>query len=457
MTRIGSAIRGFTGSLAGRIALFLIVGMSVAAFGALLAADQARRVDIERVQTYRVADSAVDVINRLQRDPRGTEWRLTHDGLIGAQLITRPLETPHGADTALDTLVAARIGSGIRASLTPVPVSVCMSSDPFWTRPRAAGFSLPAWPECWMLHLRKPGEDGRLIRIDLPRLPTPPSTLASPIFLTLVFIGIVLLSIAAAALVTVPLRRLSAASEAFARSIDAEPVPEGGPADVRKALSTFNVMQERVREGLRERTHILASISHDLQTPLTRLRLRLEQVEDTELRDRLIADLSMTLGMVKRGLDLARSSESAEPWSTVDLDSLLSSMAEDAAEFGQDVRFAGGCGAYVRVKPDALARCLTNLIDNAVKYAGSAEISCRAKSQDIWIEVRDHGPGIPPEQLGRIFSPFFRGQRHDEKDGGTGIGLTIAKAQAAIVGGDLFIANAPAGGILATLRLPRAR
>jgi signal transduction histidine kinase len=294
--------------------------------------------------------------------------------------------------------------------LASVPSTICTANDPFWVRPRAAGFKVPPTRDCWLLSVDRAPADRLYFAIDLPRLPTPPSSITSPLFLVLILAASGLLSLIVARLATAPLRQLAKASQAFARSVDAEPVPETGPADVRRALATFNLMQERVREGLRERTRILAAISHDLQTPLTRLRLRLEQVEDEPLRERLVADLSTTLAMVKRGLDLARSSESAEALSTIDLDSMLSSMAEDAAEFDQDVRFLTGCGARVRVKSDALSRCLTNLIDNAVKYAGGAEIDCRKVGGEVVIEIRDHCPGMPAELIDRAFAPFVRGQ-----------------------------------------------
>ncbi len=192
--------------------------------------------------------------------------------------------------------------------------------------------------------------------------------------------------------------------------MDGDQIDETGPREVRAALATFNVMQKRVRDGFQNRTQLLASISHDLQTPLTRLRLRLEQVTDEKLRQKLISDLATTQSLVREGLDLARSTESGEAWSVVDLDSLVASIAEDAAEFGATVSFSGGCGRNVRVKPNALGRCLNNLIDNAVRYGGDAEVSCHADDERVVISVRDHGPGLSPECIERMFEPFVRGE-----------------------------------------------
>lgn len=452
MTRWVRAMRDFAGSLAGRIAAILAIGICCAAVAALLVAERARQADFRRAQADRVVASATDVIGRLQRAPAEALLSLQSERLIGAHLIPSTTRVNARQTPYLTDLLTQRVTDSLRPTIAQAASSVCMSNDAFWSRPRAAGFSAPWPPDCWLLEVDQPG--GRIrVAIDLPLLPTPPSSTTEPVFLLMILAASVILSIIVARLATTPLRRLSAASDAFARSIDAEPVVEAGPRDVRHALKTFNVMQARVREGLRERTRILAAISHDLQTPLTRLRLRLEQVEDQVLKERLIHDLSATLVMVKRGLDLARSGESTEEWSNVDLDSLLSSMADDAAEFGQSVTFGAGCGAHVRVRPDSLTRCLSNLIDNAVRYGGDAELNCRREGRDVIVTVRDHGPGIPPALLERAFDPFVRGETLRSSGDGSGIGLTIAQAQAKAIGAQLSLTNVGTGGLEAALRL----
>lgn len=451
MKRLLIGLRHFVTSLAGRIALILAIGISCAAIGALFVADQVRQADYARWRSEQVVLSAIDVAHRLARDRKDTLALLDAHGLIGVKLVPADMALPAVPDTALTEMVRARAPAELHLSMLDVKPDICMSNDPFWKRPRAAGFNFPVTPECWLLTAAGGGETLR-ISIDLPRLTPPPSPVTQPLFLILIIAASTLLSILVASLATAPIRRLAAASRAFARSIDADPVPESGPEDVRQALETFNRMQDRVREGLRERTRLLAAISHDLQTPLTRLRLRLEQVQDEALRERLITDLSATLAMVRRGLDLARASESAEQWSVIDLDSMLSAMVEDAAEFGHDVRFTGGCKARVRARPDALSRCLGNVIDNAIRHAGGAEVSCRKVDGAIVISVRDHGPGMTDELIAHAFEPFFRG-RGQEGTLGTGIGLTIAQAQAHATGGELTLGNHPEGGLLVLLRL----
>lgn len=452
MKRLVARLIRFLGSLTGRIALILGVGILIASVGALLIAEQGRRGEFMRIRDERVIASALDVINRVHRDPQATLDSLRDGRLVGAHLVEGLTKPMIDADGMLTDMLLARLPAGSDVAIARAPTSVCEASDPMRERPRAAGIQPLMIPDCWLMTAVS---DGRAfaIAIDLPQLPAPPSWTTDRLFLFLVVAAALALSLIVARLATAPLRRLSAAADAFARSIDAEPVLETGPTDVRAALATFNLMQERVRAGLRERTRILAAISHDLQTPLTRLRLRLEQVEDEALRDRLVADLSATLAMMKRGLDLARSGDSAEDWSTVDLDSVLSSLADDAAEYGHAVRFTHGCGALVRVRPDALTRCLSNLIDNAIKHGGDADIASRRAGKTVIITVRDHGPGIDDAMLAQAFDPFVRADTSRSSGDGTGIGLTIARAQATATGAQIGLANHPDGGFQVTLTL----
>ncbi|KQS05204.1 hypothetical protein ASG11_05985 [Sphingomonas sp. Leaf357] len=443
---------GFAGSLAGRLALLLTIGMSISAITALFVAEEARRHDFAQFLDERLVVSAVDIVGRMTRAPDETAALLDHNQIIGAHRANPRLAVPTGSDSSLDAALRDRLGVRARARGLQVPWQYCFARIPYeWTH-RAAGFFVPQLPGCWVVSYNDAKGQRISLAFDLPTLSLPPSAMLNPLFLLLIVAASGALSVVVSRLATAPLRRLTSASRAFARTIDAEPVAERGPSDVRETMVAFNTMQSRVREGVRERTRILASISHDLQTPLTRLRLRLEQVQDATLRDRLIADLGATLALVRDGLDLARSSESREEWSVIDLDSLLSALAEDAAEFGAKVHFVGGCGAQARVKPDALSRCVTNLIDNAVRYGGGADVSCTRRADAIEIAIRDYGPGIAEDLLPKIFEPFVRGSG-DSMDNGTGIGLTIARAQAETFGAQVNLSNHPGGGMVAVVRI----
>jgi signal transduction histidine kinase len=252
-----------------------------------------------------------------------------------------------------------------------------------------------------------------------------------------------------------PLKQLAQAATELGHNIDRPPLPERGATEIRKAAAAFNAMQARIRQHIRQRSHILAAITHDLQTPLTRLRLRLEKVDDAELREKLIGDLSAMQSMVREGLDLARSMDSAETMQRLDLDSLIDSVCTDAIDAGQAVSAAGKTGTSLMARPVALRRCLTNLVDNACKYGGRAQVSAAREGQSAKICIRDNGPGIPDEEMEKVLEPFYRLESSRSRDtGGTGLGLTIARNIAEQHGGNIALRNHPEGGLEVTLTLP---
>jgi len=441
----------FFASMAGRIFVLLTIGMVAAAIASLLVAEQARKRDFERLRLERVAASVSDIAARLRETPSETERMLAERQIIGARNAPDHVALS-ASDPVLGALLTRSLGNAARPEAGQVPGGLCFPQHRFEAGRAAAGIANGPTPDCWIVRFVDSVGVQRALAIDLPPLIIPPSSTLNPLFLLIIVAASGLLSILVARFAAAPLRRLAQAADAFSVSLDPAPVPERGPVEVRAALGTFNLMQQRVREGFHERTQVLAAISHDLQTPLTRLRLRLEQVEHEPLRERLVADLSATQRLVREGLDLARSSENSEPSSLVDIDSLLASIAEDAAEFGAPVEFVSGCGGNLRVKPDALGRCLTNLIDNAVKYGGSAEIRCVRHDGQVTISIRDRGAGLASEQLERMFDPFVRGEASRSRaTGGTGIGLTIARAQARTFGGTVDLKNHPEGGLIAEI------
>ncbi|HAF42766.1 MAG TPA: nickel transporter [Sphingobium sp.] len=442
-------VRAFFGTMAGQIFLILTLGMSVAAIIALLVAEQTRHHDFERVRRQRVVASAVDIAARLRRDPARVEAMMAAHNIVGAY------PAPNGVslsnpDADLEASLKERFGIQSQPEAGQVPVGLCF--PPNDRKDRAAGLVDAPRPDCWIVRFTDIGGQRRAMALTFPRIAKPPSTIFNPLYLLVIIAASAGLGILVARFVAKPLRRLERAAEAFSLSLDPQDVPETGPEEVRAALSTFNLMQRRARAGFAERTQLLAAISHDLQTPLTRMRLRLELVENVELRERLLADHHAMLTLVREGLDLASSAESREEWSMVDIDSLLASMVEDAQDLGAPVRFTGGCGGSVRVKPNALSRCIANLVDNAVKYGGSADINCARAGGRLLIQVRDHGPGIPADQIDQMFEPFTRGPsgqpggRH-----GTGIGLTIARSLAMSFEAAVRLRNATDGGVVATI------
>ncbi len=449
MNKIRPLFVGFLDTLSGRLGLLLALGLVCASISSLLLAEHARRGDFEHVRLERVVDSVSDLAERFTRYPDRTQMLLQENRILGARAAPAGW-TSMRPDPALTTMLETRLGSTAQARAMPMSQAACFPN--FMLADRAAGVTEVTLPECWYVVFRDGNGTDRRIAVDLMPFRIPPSSIFDPLSLLLIACVATILAIVGARLATTPLRKLTKAAEVFSVTLDPEPIEADGPREVRAALHTFNLMQRRVREGFRERTQILASVTHDLQTPLTRLRLRVEQVENPRLREKLISDLASMQRLVRDGLDLARSSESVEPWSIVDIDSILFSVAEDASEFGAQVRFVSGCGAEVRVKPNALTRCLNNLVDNAVKYAGDAELSCQRLGRKLVISVRDHGSGLPDEALMRVLQPFQRYEFGTEPStAGSGLGLAIAVAQASTFGAKVELKNHKEGGLLAEI------
>lgn len=299
--------------------------------------------------------------------------------------------------------------------------------------------------------------DGAVVRFrtDIPRAPPP---LPTALLLELALVTLVLAAVlyAMARTITRPLARLAAAAEAVGRGARHEPLPETGARELRDATRAFNTMQERLTRYLDSRTRVLSAMSHDLRTPLTRLKLRAESLDDETLRDRFNADLDEMNRMVGGALDLFRGLNRDEPLEQVRLEDLALRVKEEFAELGADVAVSGSTGAPVGVRRDALKRCLTNLVANAVKYGVRAEVAIEDAGSQVVVRVRDEGPGIPDEMLERVFEPFFRleGSRNADT-GGTGLGLGIARDVAQAHGGSLVLRNRPPRGLEAVLTLPR--
>lgn len=263
------------------------------------------------------------------------------------------------------------------------------------------------------------------------------------------------LSIWAVRRLTAPLETLARAAEAFGRDVDAAPLPESGPRELRQATHAFNLMQERLQRFVRDRVQLTAAISHDLRTPITRLRLRAEFVEDDEQRRRMLADLQDMEDMVDSTLAFAREEASTEQRSIVDLVSLVGDVCEDRPGVTLAVDAADGRLPCL-CRPVAIRRCLANLVDNAVKYGRCARVRLAAEPATYVLTVDDDGPGIPEEARERVFLPFERLDRaRSAGTGGTGLGLTIARTIARAHGGDVVLANRAEGGLRVTMTLPR--
>jgi signal transduction histidine kinase len=255
--------------------------------------------------------------------------------------------------------------------------------------------------------------------------------------------------------VTAPLASLSAAAERLGNDLNAAPMPESGTVETRKASHAFNTMQARLRALIENRTRMLAAVSHDLRTPLTMLRLRAENVESAPEREKMLATIAEMESMVTATLQFARDEARAEPRRRTDLTALLASAVDDMADAGLPVSMEPASPVIGKCQPAALKRALTNLLDNAVKYGKRARAAILSTPKAIEIMIDDEGPGIPDDELSRVFQPFYRLEASRNREtGGIGLGLAIALSVVQAHGGQLTLSNRLEGGLRAHITLP---
>jgi signal transduction histidine kinase len=253
-----------------------------------------------------------------------------------------------------------------------------------------------------------------------------------------------------------PLGLFATAAERLGTDIEAPPMNTSGPAEVRRAALAFNRMQERLKRFVNDRTRMLAAISHDLRTPLTRMRLRAEFVEDEEMRAKMLADLDEMEAMIGATLAFARDEAKSETRAVVDLAELLSTLVSEAQETGGKANLAGLESAKISAAPVALKRALSNLLSNALKYGNRAEITLSETPDHYCIVIEDDGPGIPDDLHEQVFAPFFRVEESRSKEtGGVGLGLSVARGILHGHGGDVTLANRKEGGLRVTVSLPK--
>lgn len=253
-----------------------------------------------------------------------------------------------------------------------------------------------------------------------------------------------------------PLKQLARAATDLRPGAERAPVPESGPEDVRELTRAFNHMQQRISAMLAEKDHMLGAVGHDLRTPLASLRVRVEQVGDDALRQRMAATIAEMATMLDDILSLARAGQPSEPPEPTDLAALIDALVADYRAMGRAVELAGDGAVPIRtVRTASLRRAMRNLIDNALAYGGSATVGLAVDSTgSARLSVADRGPGIPPERIAEMMEPFARAESSRNRNtGGSGLGLALAKALILAEGGRLELTNGDSGGLIASLIL----
>lgn len=438
-------------SLAGRTALLLIVGLVIVQVAGLTihALD---RVDLQRFQQARELSSRSFAV-----------WRtLLFTAPERRHGVLADLDLPPGLRAAYEDEPAARHGY----PPPPPPLMRLMRleaimSAPPRQRPREVIVSGTNRQGVMLVSFRFPDTGWLNLRVEL----LPPRPWHSETFL----IAFALMTLTAAALtlwavrrLTRPVRDLAAAADRLGRDVNATPLPENGPTEVATAARAFNTMAERIRRFVGDRTQMIAAIGHDLKTPITRLKLRAELLDDDEQRRKILADLDEMEAMIGATLTFARDDAAAEPSVAVDLAALCRTVLDEAAdaapELAEAITYAGPEHLTVRARSVAMKRALANLVGNALAYGGAARLTLApagAAAGQIRITIEDDGPGVPEYELEGVFQPFRRleGSRNRET-GGTGLGLPIARNILRAHGGDVVLRNRSAGGLAAVATLP---
>lgn len=372
--------------------------------------------------------------------------------------LLEPLLEPPGLPTpipdfrqSLEEQLRLVFGPGYQVAVTPTtdPKRQALTLN----RPGAEAFERGG--QLYDVSVGIPGGDTLLFRLAQGQRGAPlPRSLLFNLILMGLLIAIALYAVTRG--ITRPLSDLARAAEAVGRDLRQPPLVERGSREVRDAAHAFNTMQERMQRHVDSRTRVLAAMSHDLKTPLTRLRLRMATIDDADLQTRVDRDLAEMENMVHGALTLLRGLNDDEPAEAVDINELLTMLQGEFAEMGTPFEVHGRARVLYAGKPMALKRCLTNLITNATKFGGGVSVQVDDGAAVV-IRVRDQGPGIPLEHLARVFEPFYRVESSRNRDtGGTGLGLCIARDIAQAHGGALTLMNLPQRGLQATLTLPRS-
>jgi len=428
-------------TLFARLTLILCIGLALAqtlSFWLTMTERDQTMTNVLAGYVEREVASSVALLDHLPASERAA-WlprlaRRSYDFILGPGLPGGP------PDARLSALLTKSIADGIG------------------TRYPLTANAIPGDAERLQVHLQL--SDGTPLTIDVRPMSSLPLSPWLPLVLLLQLAVLATCCWLAVRLLTRPLHDLALAADTLGPDLKAARLPEDGPSEVAGAAKAFNAMQDRMAMYVTERMQILAAISHDLQTPITRMRLRVDVMDDGEQHAKLQQDLQEMETLVKEGVTYARTLHGAtEVPCRIDPDALFDSLVCDYVDAGKEVSLQGSVAIALMTRPQALRRVLGNLIDNALKFGGAAEINVAALPDgQVMISVLDRGPGIPEQSLEAVFEPFYRLETsRNRHTGGTGLGLAIARQLTLAMNATLSLHNRPGGGLEARLTLKNVR
>jgi signal transduction histidine kinase len=452
-------------SLFGRTLLVLAAGLMLAQAGSMAIHLFDRGSSVYRLASLQIAARIGQAARILDRLPVGERYKVVEEisgPHVRVTLSDRPVAVASGFsehdpyEREFTESVQRQIGApwATRVDINPQPRSSGADASGFhlWMA-RHFYFLLPE-PFSVVVQIRLQDGTYAVFDVNVPQEPLSRLESLVPLILLLLLVCFALAAFLVR-MINRSLGRLARAADAIGSDPAGASLSETGPSEIRRVVAAFNRMQERVRRYVVERGLLLSAISHDLKTPITRLRLRAEMLPDPELRAKMLRDLDEMQTMVGATLNFFAAVGKDNERQPVDIGALIDSVCEDRREAGQALNVQGVPIAPYRADPQALRRCLENLVENAIRYGASADIEIKDSPERLTIEIRDRGPGIPEPELERVFEPFYRLDNSRNMDsGGTGLGLSIARNIARWHGGEVTLSNATAG-LVAELALPR--
>jgi signal transduction histidine kinase len=444
--------------LTGRLSIILVaVVILLCAGGAVFyfySQTEARR-DIAAAMADRIF-SVVDLVEDSPRDERPGLLRALRSRWLEAEISPAPPALVDEAPPRFEQFRAQILNQLQAFGDRSIVVGVSQKPMAGPRRPREIDKDRPSPRERRTLAIGVKMTDGNWLVFRMPLRP-PRAFREFQIIAVIVVSAVVILFFAiwAAHRVTRPLARFAEAADRLGVDLRAPPLPEHGSRELRKAARAFNRMQDRLQRLIDDRTMMLAAISHDLRTVLTRLTLRAEFIDDSQQREKAVADIDEMRAMLDASLSFARDDTAEEQRTSVDLSSLLQSLCDDLSDAGNDVHFEGPARLPYWSQPVALRRVFANLIGNALKYGGAAAVTAARTDGGVTVEIADRGPGIPADKREQVFAPFYRleGSRSRET-GGTGLGLSVARGIVRRHGGDITLHDRDGGGLLVRVTLP---
>ena len=453
-------------SLFGQTLLILFAGLIVshAAGSWIYTAD--REQAVRAVGGFATAQRIANLTRLVEETPRESRQRIVSALSDQSFRLSLSAEPPSIATTGGDAPIAQAIKDYLVERLSlgsarqPRVSASSASGGPFGPRhmmghgPMMHGFG--GFSGFRDLQVAIPLADGQWLTFST-ALPAGGPAFSAQFLLSMAVMAIIILAVCVWAVrrVTAPLASLAMAAERLGHDVNAPSLPEAGTTETRLAARAFNDMQTRLRNLIENRTRLLAAISHDLRTPLTLLRLRAENVENAQERDKMLSTIAEMDSMIGATLNFARDQSASESRRKTDLTSLLQSVVDDMGDAGIPVRMEAAGSIFYECQPAALKRAIRNLLDNAVKYGKAGSVEVRTTSRTIAIDIDDEGPGIPEPELSRVLEPFYRVEESRSREtGGFGLGLAITQSIVQAHGGTLKLSNRPTGGLRASIALP---